>query len=191
MLNVGLDSFLAFSVAAVVRGAARASSYPDAVIPRNVVYVYPSVAALASYVHSLVPSTAEPVPEDDATAVEMIIEKYSANFVVQNPSSTGDLDGIVVALTGATGSVGSFIFAELLVDPKVQLIYSLYRPSVQDIGERQLKSFVDRGLDSSLLQEYVHKIRFVAVDLAVDRLGLDEALYDEVRFLITLKLFFD
>lgn len=181
-----MDSLVAFRVFSVVRVAMKNSPAPHAIVPRNVVYMHPTITALASYLFSLGSSTSDPAPVDDAQVIQSMIEKYSKDFVFQPELSEErpqPHEGLVVVLTGATGSVGSFILAELLANLKVRLIYSLFRESARHIKDRQLDAFLKTGLCSELIHENLEKMRFVAVDLSQKRLGLEQTLYEEVTSL--------
>lgn len=88
------------------------------------------------------------------------------------------LNDIVVILTGSTGSLGSYILASLLVDPRVLKVYAFNRASSAS-SNRQLASFEDRGLPTDLLKgsKYIP----VTGDFNAERFGLNEDVFTEVR----------
>lgn len=87
-------------------------------------------------------------------------------------------------MTGATGSLGSYILDELLADPKVETIYCLCRAKNDaDASDRLAGSMKTRKLltrFSSANATANQRIVALAADLPAVRLGLDEARYHEI-----------
>jgi len=95
----------------------------------------------------------------------------------------------VYAVTGKTGSLGSFFVALLLSKPEGRKIYLLNRkPEAGSIEERHQTAFRDRGLDCDLLAQAVHEGRAVRLEIALGQrnLGLNQQVYDGVRLFLRM-----
>jgi len=116
-----------------------------------------------------------------------LVEKYS-NFTrtrpLPNQSETHDDDAPpVVVLTGASGSLGAHILANLLSNPSVKRVYCLVRAADNKSAlERVQKSLHLRGLDTYCEDQ---RITGLASSLSDSRLGLDEATYAELSRSVT------
>ncbi|KAI6795683.1 acetyl-CoA synthetase-like protein [Hortaea werneckii] len=90
------------------------------------------------------------------------------------------LDGIgtnrptVVALTGSTGSLGSYILDNLLRNPRVDKVFCLNRSS--NARDKQQQNNESRGLTPDF-----SKAEFLQVNLAQSELNLDKEKYDMLR----------
>lgn len=86
----------------------------------------------------------------------------------------------VVLVTGTTGSLGSHILAELLSTSGYDKVIALVRPGRQgSTMDRQVAAFIERGLNAALLES--PKLMLIACPLEGDHLGLESAVYEEVR----------
>lgn len=149
-------------------------------ITQNTVYSYPTVDLLASYLVELV-NTSEGRSEDtSAPVVDLVQSRVDA--IERMIAKYGVPKGKVVLVTGSTGNLGSQILAGLLKDERVEKVYALNRPAAagKSLLQRHVDRFADRGLDVSLLSGK-SKVVFVETELAKERLGLEERVYDEVR----------
>lgn len=77
-------------------------------------------------------------------------------------------------ITGSTGSLGSYLLAELLQDPTVTRIYCLNRSA--DAAQRQLQSLKDKGL----ADELPPRVEFLQASFGDKHLGLNKAKYEEL-----------
>ncbi|KAL8382486.1 hypothetical protein RB595_006323 [Gaeumannomyces hyphopodioides] len=115
--------------------------------------------------------------------IDQFVRKYSAGFdlepsvAVANGSDAGNVAiteenaGIVVAVTGATGSLGSHLVAHLASMPAVKAVYCLNRRSrTGSPDQRQDAAFSSRGI--TLGADEAAKLRVLVVDGAKPRLGL-------------------
>jgi len=91
----------------------------------NVCFEYPNVTALASYLSAL-RSGGSFTKRSELDEMQALIDRYGA-FRPQRVTDAGAPR--VVLLTGATGSLGAHILAELLRTPGVEKIYCLNRGS--------------------------------------------------------------
>jgi FlaA1/EpsC-like NDP-sugar epimerase len=150
-------------------------------MPRNIVYTYPSVNALAAYLLSRSVSNTSDVLSDASERIRDTIARYSTNFTPHRPGSRR-VDGKVIALTGSTGSAGSSILALLLERGDVKQIYLLNRKGTERQDIRQAKGFKERGLNAAMLEENKESIIYLDIDLARSDLGLADTDYQDVSF---------
>jgi len=138
--TLGLDSLGAYRVfSRIVKTldlGPRASE-----VAGNVCFEYPNVAALASYLSAL-RSGGSFTKRGELDEMQALIDRYGA-FSPQRVTDAGAPR--VVLLTGATGSLGAHILAELLRTPGIEKIYCLNRGS--DPQGRTRESLKLRGLD--------------------------------------------
>ena len=147
-------------------------------INQNTVYTYPTVDRLTNYLVGLV---ADPNWTEDVNShvdqIENMITQYS------NPWPTVDWNsepGMVVLLTGSTGSIGSHILEALLREPRILRIYAFNRPSSRQVSllDRHRERFEDKGFDKSLLVS--QKLVFLEGDASQDGLGVSSLVFNEV-----------
>ncbi|KAG1855628.1 putative aminoadipate reductase [Suillus subalutaceus] len=160
-------------------------------IDQNIIFSSPSIRRLARSVINAVLQQDGAGTVNPKADIENMIERYSvglansvteANITLANGCSQSDH---VVALTGSTGGLGSYLLADLLQREDVSVVYAFNRPSKgASIQQRQEDSFKDRGLDFTLLQS--DKLVYVETDTSDDRLGLDEELYQKIRTSVTV-----
>lgn len=100
-----------------------------------------------------------------------------------HPADGSTPSHIAVLLTGSTGNVGSHILAALLAERRVDRVYTLNRPS-SDGTNRQSLAFIERGLPLELLAQ--DKLVELSGDVTHDRLGLQPAVFENVRLLAFL-----
>ena len=192
-----MDSLRATRLRAALNGAVRRAGVP-ASVPRNVVYAYPTCAALARFLMGFVnvaaggPAAAERRAADDLEVeIAEMVERYSKDLPRhQGRCALGPADGEVYAVTGTTGSLGAAFVALLLAQPHVKKVYALNRRhGSQSIASRQEAAFVDKGLDLSLLRDAIRggRVEFVEFEAGKHRLGINGEVYSKVRCL-TLKL---
>lgn len=102
----------------------------------------------------------------------------------QTNPTTGRNDHVVL-LTGASGSLGAHILAELLKVPSISKVYALVRASgrAEALGRIQ-ESLKLRGL-SALGPEDFSKVICLPSSLGHERLGLSPLDYEEIRAQVT------
>ena len=93
-------------------------------------------------------------------------------------------------MTGATGSLGSYILDELLIDPNVETIYCLCRAKNDaDAADRLAASMKTRKLSTRFSDAHIkakERVVPLAADLPAVRLGLDEKRYREIANGVTV-----
>ncbi|KAG1779119.1 putative aminoadipate reductase [Suillus placidus] len=192
----GFDSLSATFLKNRIIGSLSSSSDPDVQasasrIDQNIIFSSPSIRQLARSVINTVLQRDGTGIVDAKADIENMIERYSvglgnsvteANTTLVNGCSQSDH---VVALTGSTGGLGSYLLADLLQREDVSVVYAFNRPSKgASMQQRQEDSFKDRGLDFTLLQS--DKLVYVETDTSDDHLGLDKELYQKIRTSVTV-----
>ncbi|KAG2361463.1 putative aminoadipate reductase [Suillus spraguei] len=160
-------------------------------IDQNIIFSNPSIRLLARSVINAVLQRDGAGTVDAKTDIENMIEKYSVGLGdVVTEAGTTLIDGCsqsdhVVALTGSTGGLGSYLLADLLQREYVSVVYAINRPSKgASIQQRQENAFEDRGLDLALLQS--RKLVYIETDTSDDQLGLDNELYQKICMFVTV-----
>ncbi|AEO68597.1 uncharacterized protein THITE_2079455 [Thermothielavioides terrestris NRRL 8126] len=114
--------------------------------------------------------------------LDAYVSTYTQGFeppTASDAAAAGD-DGVVVAVTGATGSLGAHLVAHLASLPTVKTVYCLNRRSTTaEPTERQLEAFTSRGIQISR-ETVAAKLRVVVVDSAKPKLGLDADAYRDL-----------
>jgi hypothetical protein len=147
-------------------------------ITQNLVYSFPTISKLASYLEELVGGAMVNM-DTRALEVETLIAKYTWSRIAGRETTPDSGESNVVLLTGSTGNLGSQILASLLKDDRVVKIYGFNRTSKRRLVDRHTDIFVKRGLDTALLSS--PKLVFVEGQSAKENLGLPLDRYEEVR----------
>ncbi|KAJ7194340.1 putative aminoadipate reductase [Mycena pura] len=158
-------------------------------IEQNLVYVYPTVSRLANFFAELASGDDPVLAKNHQLAskelIHSLLEEYASNFASPVPSTAAGNDPLhVVLLTGSTGNLGSEILTSLLENSTVHYVYAFNRFSNSGSMARHVERFRERGLDLELLSST--KLRFIEGQTAEEILGLDSALYHEIRCSVTL-----
>jgi hypothetical protein len=148
------------------------------------IYQYPTVSSLASFVSGSIlgSADAESSAEAKLQSILDLLDKYSS-FDVQHAHPTmsnGVAKGDVVLLTGSTGGFGCNILAQLVGLEAVTKIYAVNRASSYGIPllNRQIDALRRHGFDAGgLLQS---KVILVESDLTLPTLGINSELFEEV-----------
>ncbi|KAG2362415.1 putative aminoadipate reductase [Suillus spraguei] len=198
----GFDSLSATYLRNRLISALKRSSEPEiqsisCFITQNIIFENPTIHSLAQKVVALIAcadGTSESVRDSHIHAIGAMIEKYSTEFLkidsdsMERPAKRARLDGgRVVLLTGSTGTLGSYILADLLGRPEVSTVYVLNRFSAAPgtySSMRQLKAFEERGLNTRLLTSS-RKIFYLESDISQDRLGLPAPTYERLKYSVT------
>ena len=158
-------------------------------VNQNTLYTYPTVALLTAFLVDVVSyPNGTRVEGSPVAVIEEMIKKYSfypKPLTINGGFATAD-PHFVVLLTGSTGSLGSQVLENLLLNSRICRVYTLNRASSASSKsqlDRHLDRFGDKGLDMSALES--KKWNPLEGDLAKEDLGLSEAVYEEVCFTIT------
>ncbi|KAL2882794.1 hypothetical protein SGCOL_002006 [Colletotrichum sp. CLE4] len=148
---------------------------------QNVVFEYPNVLSLSKHVYAL--RTGESVDiEDEIEVMRKLIAKYS-DFPERKPGTIAP-EGETVVLTGATGSLGAHLLAQVVRQPYVKTVYCLARASSPEEAEsRVLASLAPKGL--SLSETDKTKVRYLPTNLSLPDLGIPAEAAAELRKSLT------
>lgn len=137
------------------------------------IYGHPTVTGLSKYIlralgHSEHDRASEGVQTRIASMASLVAKHISA-FPRRSSRK------LCVAVSGTTGSLGSYILEALLRDNNIHKIYCLNRSS--DAPNRQQQIFKARGK----VLDLGFKVQFLTVQFGQNRFGLDEADYEQLR----------
>ncbi|KAL5356303.1 hypothetical protein BJX96DRAFT_171486 [Aspergillus floccosus] len=123
-------------------------------------------------------TTKREITEREAEA-ERYVAKYSAGWMPAQPSYTteaiaGTYEAVVI-VTGATGSLGAHIVADLAARPSVKMVVCINRHRPTPVESRQDEAFASRGI--KLTPDARAKLRIVATDTSQPQLGLSSSEY--------------
>ncbi|KZP16286.1 putative aminoadipate reductase [Athelia psychrophila] len=190
----GFDSLSATFLRNRIMGALRSSSDPEVSkavqkVTQNVVFTHPTIRQLSAHIAHLVAGV-HAGPASAASAIETMIEKYSAGLTGIDKSTADTADAApVVLLTGSTGGLGSFLLETLLRDTRVERVYAHNRPLASGTStsqDRQRDAFVDKGFELQLLES--ERLVYLEGDSALPKLGLSDKVYEELRLSVNLVI---
>ncbi|KAF7430338.1 hypothetical protein PC9H_006043 [Pleurotus ostreatus] len=154
-------------------------------ISQTLVYDNPSVGKLADTLSSLA-SGRVPSTEDRASRIEAMIQLNTSKLEPIKPPSDVVSSGATVLLTGSTGGLGSQLLCALLKNDFVQRVFTFNRNASTPASVRQRISFLDKGLDVSLLAS--PKLVPLEGDLTKPYLALEQDMYDNLRDSVTIVI---
>jgi thioester reductase-like protein/acyl-CoA synthetase (AMP-forming)/AMP-acid ligase II len=156
-------------------------------ISPSAIYSSPSIDLLTKAVMS---QTSEFESVDAVSTVlaeyEKAIDDIAASIVgaesqTNHSEKVETSEGAVVALTGSTGAVGSYILQKLLQDDKVAHVYCLNRTSDSETLQRDRNT--KRQIKTELSSD---RVTFLKVDLAKENFDLDDVdLYRKIQSTVT------
>ena len=187
--NFGMDSFAVASLSSRLKAALRDFGTPEHKLGQigiRLMYTAPTPRKMAHSLSKLLSETNGTSGEDGANeAVEMVdryeseVKKLVERRVQQNGlngHSNGYAPGQVVAVTGTTGSLGSYLLATLLARPDVNKVICLNRAA--DAQERQIKALSSRGLPALQPAIDAGRVVLMNMDVAAPKLGLTDDEHD-------------
>nr|AAS98174.1 ochratoxin A non-ribosomal peptide synthetase [Penicillium nordicum] len=167
LYDVGLDSLRTIQLAS----ALRATGFQD--ITPQMIYMHPSIEEIAILLQGILCGTQKQTISR-REKIDRLVTKYTTDLPQQNyVHNVCGTDILTVALTGSTGSLGSYLLDSLRSDKTVGKVYCLTRDGKE---ERQRKAFQERGLDPTIPD----KVEFVQTSLGEHQLGIDDATYQEM-----------
>lgn len=154
-------------------------------VPQNFLFQHPSINAMCDALMSgetedLEETLAKRAQQTQKLAVDYI-KKAKADFPVA--SNNYDNKSKVVLLTGATGSLGSFMLEYLLKDTDVKKVYCCIRGKQDQLFSRLESAFKSRSLDTSLLSD---RVQVLPMRFNEPFLGFGESLYNQLREEVTI-----
>ncbi|KUI69374.1 Polyketide synthase HetM [Cytospora mali] len=166
--EVGIDSRQAITARAQITREIDVGGRP---VGSNVIFEYPNVERLAKHLYALRTGSVE-AEDDEVSAMAELIEKYS-KFDDREPGQITP-DGETVLLTGATGSLGAHILAQILKSNLAKHVYCLVRAKSQDAAKARVLSTLEAKQIAPLSDEELSRVSFLPSDLSQASLGLDE-----------------
>ncbi|KAL0092096.1 hypothetical protein J3Q64DRAFT_1819684 [Phycomyces blakesleeanus] len=125
--------------------------------------------------------------QQSLSKTEEILDSYlrraSQDFEITKNSYVKGQDQVVL-LTGATGSLGSFMLRDLLKSPQVSKVYCLVRGKESGALNRIYHAFESRSLDVSLLSS--PKLVALPMNLTDEKLGFAYDFYSKLKSEVTI-----
>ncbi|KAK5656795.1 hypothetical protein OQA88_4343 [Cercophora sp. LCS_1] len=125
-----------------------------------------------------------------AAVVDAYVEQFTAGFTmspsipIPDKEAPDGSDKRHVLVTGATGSLGAHLVAELATQPDVHTVICLNRPNrTSEAGQRQRASLDEKGLN--LAPDQLEKLRIMETDTSKARLGLTDEQYQALAGTVT------
>ncbi|KAI9030908.1 hypothetical protein CLU79DRAFT_785955 [Phycomyces nitens] len=115
--------------------------------------------------------------------LDSYLERASRDFEVAKSAYIPGQEQVVL-LTGATGSLGSFMLCDLLKSPCVSKVYCLVRGKESGALNRIYHAFESRNLDTSLLD--TSKLVALPMNLNDERLGFSQDFYAKLKTEVTI-----
>ncbi|KAH8712031.1 male sterility protein [Phaeosphaeriaceae sp. PMI808] len=166
--SIGLDSLQSIQVRTAILETVDIGNNK---LGQNVVFDYPSVALLSAHLYGLRTGTEEE-SISIATKMQGLINQYS-DF---KPALRRD-----VVITGATGSLGAHVLAQLIARPEIETVHCLVRAKdANDAAHRVQKSLLQRRLYHTLTLSARRKIHALPSDLSDPYLGLNNEMHQRV-----------
>ncbi|ERF68364.1 hypothetical protein EPUS_06780 [Endocarpon pusillum Z07020] len=151
-------------------------------LPSNLLYDCGTIEAVASFLLGEEVS----IEDNDFVLMKELVQKYSkldVPQVIADTSSSTTGNGLVILLTGATGSLGTHLLDVLRCRPDVERIYCLLRASDPSVAyervDKALKSKAKEGLQP--VGTIDKKIICIPCNLARPDLGMDEDILRSIR----------
>lgn len=180
LFSLGVDSLQSTRLRAKILKEIQLNGNP---LPQNVVFEYPTIAKLATAILSIRDSKVVEV-RDVVKEMEELVAKYGV-FPAHVPVPRASEETCVV-VTGATGSLGAHLVAQLVLRDDVSEVCCLVRAdSVGAARQRVVKSMQERAVWHTLPLELRRKISCYPSDFSKPDLGLGEAVYAKLSAKIT------
>jgi carbohydrate kinase (thermoresistant glucokinase family) len=166
--SMGLDSLQSIQVRTAIL---KTVDIGNNKLGQNVVFDYPCIESLSAYLYGL-PTGASEAFGSVSSKMQDFINKYS-DFQLASRGGA--------VLTGATGSLGAHVLAQLIARPEIETVHCLVRArDAQDATRRVQKSLMQRKIYHSLSLAARRKIHALPSDLSSPCLGLDSTTYQAV-----------
>ncbi|KAF7674573.1 hypothetical protein GT037_007333 [Alternaria burnsii] len=179
LFELGMDSLQATKLRRLLKASLKATVSnshgvlkPDEILG-DFVYRHASVVKLVEAITSKQTAASD---TSDSRCLEQLVDRYSGRDITQLQKAT-------VAITGATGSLGSHLLHVLLNDPSVSRIICLNRRTGDEAVARQRHSLRSRNIDVS--DALFSKVEVLEISQATDRLGLSATQYESLAREVT------
>lgn len=183
VFSLGVDSLQSLRLRSIILKTLSLGGHK---LSQNFVFENPSIQAMAGELTRLRLGSGPQLQTPVEDLMADLIERYSRDFKEHVPVPRSD-DGEYVVVTGATGSLGAHIVAQLVQSEHVRKVYCLVRAqSPLSAFHRVRESLHARFLLSDLNPDAERKIVALPADLSNKaRLGLDEAVYQDIISSVT------
>ncbi|CEI92072.1 hypothetical protein RMCBS344292_06345 [Rhizopus microsporus] len=180
LFDIGLNSLTAIQLRNLI-------SKQFGNVPQNFLFQNPSIYAIRDALSSNKQVDAAELVEtryqETQELAKRYIERAKSDFLVAEEHYDEAQDKVVL-LTGATGSLGSFMLRDLLKDFSVKKIYCLVRGKQEGLYQRLVSSFKSRCLDVSLLNS--DRVEALPMRMNEPYLGLTKEKYEQLRNEVTI-----
>ncbi|KAJ8654164.1 hypothetical protein O0I10_010112 [Lichtheimia ornata] len=157
-------------------------------VANNFLYEHPSIADMAHTLKNedeLQADKTEERYQETQRLLEAYLERASTDFPERAVTKSVPSKHVVL-LTGATGSLGSFMLRDMLQSSNVSKVYCLVRGKPDALMGRLRKTFEDRRLDVSLLDQHADKVEALPMNLTAEYFGWGKDVYEKLRQEVTL-----
>ncbi|KAI7229044.1 acetyl-CoA synthetase-like protein [Hortaea werneckii] len=184
LFSLGVDSLQAIQMRSFILKNLKLDAQK---IGRNFIFDFPNLNAMADEILRL--QTGQPETEKLTVEDRMVkmIDKY-AHFEPHTPIDR-PADGKYIVVTGATGSLGAHVVAQLAAQLSVRKVYCLVRASTPESAKARVRqSFIERRLYHMLPVSSHVKIEALPSSLGETMLGLDPQTYQDLAEKVTHTL---
>ncbi|PHZ16213.1 acetyl-CoA synthetase-like protein [Rhizopus microsporus ATCC 52813] len=159
-------------------------------VPQNFIYRCPTIAGMKDALSTDGEQNLEDYAEQKYDKTMDILQKYIQKAekelsVCESKKDISNEHEQVILLTGATGSLGSFILSNLLKNNAVKKVFCMVRGKGSNAIERLKESFDSRYLDSLLLSSNNSRLEVLSIQSRQGRFGLSDKLYHKLKDEVT------
>lgn len=172
----GLDSLKTMETVEALRSSLLPHRAPSKIswLSAETFYNNPSISQLSQLVLAFLNHGVVPQKKDRIAKMSEIFENFASSLTLSRmpPASDRKLQGLSIALTGTTGTLGTYLLDEYCRDPMVSRIYCLNRSSMAE--ERWHDSCARR---ETAISPDTAKLTFITVNFSLENLGLNYSDY--------------
>lgn len=197
LFDYGLDSILAIQL------RNRIGQLSDITLPANFLYEYPTITSMAKALVAILTPGGNKISKDSYQVTQDLLKYYleRADKDFEPVVHSSDMEMMhhkngkeIVLLTGATGTLGVYMLKDLLLSPQVSKVYcpvrgpgGTFTDDLDVLMARIKQAFIDRHLDTTLLDEGGSKIQVLPMDMDnIHHLGWGKDTYDRLRNEVTI-----
>lgn len=177
LFNVGLNSLYALQLRSYI-----AEYFDD--IPQGFLFHYSSIQSIREVLMKKKQNLDTDLYQKSQNLALSYIEKAKIDFPDVALNNYNNNTEKVILLTGATGSLGSFILVDLLKDISVQKIYVCIRGDEEDLQDRLVDAFHRQSLDIHLLK--TERLEILPMRFSEPWLGFDQKRYHCLQNEVTI-----
>ncbi|KAG2233416.1 hypothetical protein INT48_007446 [Thamnidium elegans] len=156
-------------------------------VPQNFIFEHPSISSMSKALMNTEEENPVAQIEKRYQEAQELALSYVKNAKDYFPVSTNRYDSAqdkIVMLTGVTGSLGSFMLRDLLLDPSVKKVYAMIRGNPDQLKSRLIAAFESRFLDTSLLKD--DRVEVLPMHFNEPFLGFTDEKYFELKNEVTI-----